>query len=410
MKQRLFPKLSLLFVLGLFLQNSFSQDYTRWGLPDGAKARLGKGWIHDFAYSPDGTQLAVATHIGIWLYDAHTMAELRLLTGQNLGFLSVAYSPDGRTVASGSQNGRLWLWDATTGEHKHSLEGHTQAIWSVVFSLDNGMLASGSDDNTIRLWDATTGRHLRTLEGHTDWVRTIAYSPDGDILASGSWDRTIRLWDATTGEHKQILKGPKEITLVAYSPDGLTLASGSGDQTIQLWDASTGKYKQTLEGYASWSGGVAYSLDGNTIAGASYDATIRLWDTTTGEHRQTLEGHEEVSTIVYAPDGEPSLAEIIARFISGRLSLESTSRPLKGIQEVFYLSRIPRTVIPSPVVVGMVQFDYGMPAQANTSELLRGIRVGSIRSHMPRRAIRLQVGVIAKFGYGILPPGNISRP
>ena len=134
MKKRLFFKLSLLFVSVLFLQNSFAQDYTRWGLPDGAKARLSKGWILNFAYSPDGTRIAVGTSIGIWLYDADTGAELALLTGHTNWVWCVAFSSDGETLASGSLDDTIRLWDANTGEHKHTLEGHTDSIWSVAFS------------------------------------------------------------------------------------------------------------------------------------------------------------------------------------------------------------------------------------------------------------------------------------
>ena len=120
MKKRLFLKLILLFVSILLLQNGFAQDYTRWNLPDGAKARLSKGRLNDIVYSPDGTRLAVGSNIGIWLYDAHTRAEIALLTGHTGVVMSVAYSPDGGTLASGSGrgDGTIRLWDATTGRHK----------------------------------------------------------------------------------------------------------------------------------------------------------------------------------------------------------------------------------------------------------------------------------------------------
>ena len=121
MKKGLFFKLTLLFVFVLFLQNGFAQDYTRWGLPEGARARLSKGKLHDIVYSPDGSRFAVASGIGIWLYDAHTGAEIALLTGHTGSVLSVAYSPDGSTLASGSWDGTIRLWDAVTGEHQQTL-------------------------------------------------------------------------------------------------------------------------------------------------------------------------------------------------------------------------------------------------------------------------------------------------
>ena len=197
MKKRLFPKLSFLFISILFLQNAFAQDYNRWGLPNGAQTRLGKGWILDSVYSPDGTRIAVGTSIGIWLYDAHTGVELALLTGHTDWVWSVAFSPDGETLASGSLDDTIRLWDARTGEYQQTLEGHTDWVLSVAFSPDGSTLASGSMDNTIRLWDTHTGELQQILEGHTREARSAAYSPDGSILASGSLDGTVLLWKLT---------------------------------------------------------------------------------------------------------------------------------------------------------------------------------------------------------------------
>ena len=150
--------------IDLQFSQSLNLDSTRWKLPKEAGARLGKGEIDEIAYSPDGTQLAVRSSIGIWLYDVHTSGEINLLAGHTDSVNAMAYSPDSQT------------------------------------------LASGSSDKTIRLWDAVTGEHKQTLEGHTGEIRSIVYTPDGHTLASGSWSGEIRLWDAVTGEHKQTLK------------------------------------------------------------------------------------------------------------------------------------------------------------------------------------------------------------
>ena len=180
----------------LFAQDSLAQDYTRQNLPEGALARLGKGSISEVAWSPDGTRLAVANSIGIWIYDAHTGAEVALLTGHTDWVSSVSFSPDGLTLASGS-------WD-----------------------------------NTVRLWEVASGQEKAVLEGHTDWVRSVSFSPDGTTLASGgSGDGTVRLWEVASGQEKAVLEGHTwATTSVSFSPDGLTLASGSGDGTILLWD------------------------------------------------------------------------------------------------------------------------------------------------------------------------------
>ena len=161
-----------LILLSLFSLNTFAQDYTQWGLPEGAKMRLGKeGLSGNIAYSPDGTRLAVASvfGFGIRLYDTATYQEVALLTGHTAQVESVAFSPDGRTLASASYGyeGEVRLWDAHTGEHKQTLRGHTAQVYSVAFSPDGRTLASASGDNTVRLWDVLTGEHKQTLKGHT---------------------------------------------------------------------------------------------------------------------------------------------------------------------------------------------------------------------------------------------------
>ena len=156
---------TLLVLFVLLSSNTFAQDYTQWSLPEGAKARLGKGSINDIKYSPDGTRLAVASSIGIWLYDAATHREG--VFGHTDDVRGVAASSDGKTLANGGYNKTIRLWDASTGTHKRTLTGHTAGVYSVAFSPDGRTLASGSSDETVRLWDAVTGEHKRTLTGHT---------------------------------------------------------------------------------------------------------------------------------------------------------------------------------------------------------------------------------------------------
>ncbi len=146
---------TLLVLLALFLPNAFAQDYTQWHLPASAIGRLGKGEINEMCYSPDGTRLAVATPIGIWLYGATTLREVALLTGHTGKVTSVAFSPDGTTLASGSWDKTVRLWDAVTGKLKRVLTGHTGSVYSVSFSPDGTTLASGSSDGTVLLWKIT---------------------------------------------------------------------------------------------------------------------------------------------------------------------------------------------------------------------------------------------------------------
>ena len=297
---------TLLILLTLFLSNLFAQDSPQWGLPEGARARLGKGNIDEIQYSPDSTRLAVAGGIGIWLYDTHTLQEVALLTGHMRWVSSVAFSPDGTTLASGSDDATVRLWDAITGQHKRTLTGHKYGVFSVAFSPDGTTLASGSRDGTVWLWDAITGQHKQTLKGHGAWVESVAFSPDGQTLATGSSDKTVRLWDATTGQHKQKpIRHRSNVSSVAFSPDGQTLATGSWDYMVQLWDAITGQHKQTLKGHKANVWSVAFSPDGITLASGSGDATVRLWDAVTGQHKQTLREHTtgKVSSVAFSPNG-----------------------------------------------------------------------------------------------------------
>ncbi len=223
MKKAMFFNLNLLlFVSALCLPHSFAQDSPQWGLPESAKACLGKGIIREIQYSPDGTRLAVASSIGIWLYDTANHQEIALLAGHT-SIESVAFSPDGGTIAGGSRGATIQLWDADTGEPLRSFTGHRSKVTSVVFSPDGRKLASASGDYTARLWRTDTGQHLRTLKGHAGRVSSVVFSPDGRTLASASGDYTARLWRTDTGQHLRTLEGHTLwVTSVVFSPDGRT--------------------------------------------------------------------------------------------------------------------------------------------------------------------------------------------
>ncbi|MDE0313938.1 MAG: WD40 repeat domain-containing protein [Candidatus Poribacteria bacterium] len=195
MKNKLFLIVITLCMTLTFTTSVLAQDVSKWGLPKGAKMRLGKGEIHEIEYSPDGTRLAVASSIGVWIYDVQTGAELNLFTGHTKWVWSVSFSPDGSTLASGSADDTIRLWNANTGKHLRTLEGHTDDVLCVSFSPDGSTIASGSADGTIRLWNVNTGEPIRTLSRHTSWVRSVSFSPDGSIIASGSEDGTVILWE-----------------------------------------------------------------------------------------------------------------------------------------------------------------------------------------------------------------------
>ena len=305
MKTKMF---SIFFIFLLFstvyLLAGFAQEYTRFSLPEAADSDLKEGRITAIQYSRDGRLLAIASSIGIWLYDTDSGEELPQLIRHIGGVSSVSLSPDGKTLAGGSGR-EIRLWDVKTGVHKQTLKGHTTFVWSISFSPDGKTLASGSRDRTIRLWDVKTGMHKRAIRGHTDEILSVSFSPDAETLASGGWDATIRLWDVKTGALKRIIKGhTATVNSVSFSPDGKTLASTSGKE-IHLLDAKTGAYKRKLKGHTGTVNSVSFSTDGRTLASAGWDKTIGLWDAKTGALKRTLKGHtSNISSVSFSPDGK----------------------------------------------------------------------------------------------------------
>ena len=329
-------------------------DYRTWQLPTAATVRLGKGAIGEgdraVALSADGRCLAVASAIGVWLYETSASRAMALLSTES-PVHSVAFSLNG-TLAAGLYNGRVELWDVETGTTIGTLEHGgwsgltvvlssdgtrlasrwrqeiklwdvetrrlagtwevpTDVHWdgagqSVAFSPDGSRLVSGFQDGTVRLWDVANQTEVVTLEGHTHWVISVSFSPDGVLLAStGGWeDPTVRLWDAATQTEVATLRGhTSEVRSVAFSsPEGATLASGSSDRTVKLWDVATQTEVATFKEHRDGVRSLAFSPDGVTLISGAADGAVLVRDLETG-NVAGFSGHGSLSSMAFSPDG-----------------------------------------------------------------------------------------------------------
>jgi WD40 repeat protein len=306
------------------LTGSWDGTARLWSVASGKEIRSFNGHpgeISSVAFSPNGQQvlIGIGTLYGevggdtgdstARLWDVASGREIRRFKGHSDGVSSVAFSPNGKQIATGGHDKTARLWDVASGREVRRLQGHAEPVNSVAFSPNGEQVLTGAGtvggtpvepqirDNTARLWDAATGSEVRRFEGHSSPVTSVAFSPDGMHVLTGSWDNTVRLWNAASGKEIRRFEGHSEVTSVAFSPDGKVL-TGSADSKARLWDAATGTKIRKFEGHAAPVELVYFSPDGKRVLICSEDNSVRVWDTAIGKEIRKFDG-----LVALSPDG-----------------------------------------------------------------------------------------------------------
>jgi WD40 repeat protein/transcriptional regulator with XRE-family HTH domain len=263
--------------------------------------------LYTLAFSPDERTLVTGSFDGsLKLWDLQSGA--LLWTGWHTDLIrTVTFTPDGRTIASGGDDGCIRFWDVLSGRNVGVLQ-HPQPIFFLVWNPEGNLLASSILDGSIRLWqwqETQPATCIRVLTGHTNWVLSLAFAPDGTHLASASWDNTVKLWEVASGRVCQTLTGyTKQVYAVAWSPDGRTVASAGFDASIWLWDVAQSRYRAALRGHTAVVYKLAFTPDSANLLSSSEDSTIRVWDVASGRCVRVIEGYAvSFYNLAWSPDG-----------------------------------------------------------------------------------------------------------
>lgn len=312
---------------------------------------IGRGLVADMAVSPDGTTLALGTPTGIWLHDVDNLAApTRRLEGHTEIVLSLAFSADGRLLASSAEDDTIRIWDIATGETQHVLEGHSDAAMHVAFSPDGTQLASGGLDNTLRLWEVASGQPIGVYDELTSPIISTAFTEDNGRLVGLATDGDLPIWlphievltparvgvsfdlqghispDGTLVAFTRALLGSNlsiesvfeeeerlsfraddaDIMSIEFSSDTSLIATGGSiqDPFIRIWNLSTGEQIAQLEGHTNTINTIAFTPDNTTIITSSFDGTLRVWDIATETQRDMIDTMGGIRDIAFTPDGQ----------------------------------------------------------------------------------------------------------
>ncbi len=283
------------------------------GVLDSTTSRMPSDTIYALAWSPDGRRIASGgLDRTVQVRGTTTGVSILIYHGHGGSISALTWAPDGHSIASASLDKTIQVWDATNGDRRVTYDGHAGMVYALAWSPDGKHIAStsgGGTDNTVQIWEVATGQNIFTYHDPLYWSRAVAWSPDGKYLAAGLWQE-IHLWDIAKKSKIATYRGHHSwVRSVAWSPDGKHIASACEDKTVQIWDPSKERLLLTHRGHTDWVGIVAWSPDGRHIASLSKDNNVHIWDATTGTTLATHRGHiASAYALLWLPDSKHAVS------------------------------------------------------------------------------------------------------